>query len=249
MPGLTNSEIYTLVNRYIGVQGGYLGDFSYRTHAEFYLEFCDVAVDSYQLEGTTRHRFISILTNSQADIQAKILRGVLRKYPVGSSELRTQQRFDEIQAMIGRLEGAAPVTSPSPRITSDVVERAISDAETLLRTSGATSGVDRIHTALHGYLRAVCDEAGIPYGADSSLTDLFGLLRQSHPRLQQAVQHEPEVQRIVRSFGAVLDALNALRNRGSVAHPNPVFLANDEAFLAINAARTVLHYLDAKISG
>ncbi|MBE3037753.1 MAG: abortive infection family protein [Chloroflexi bacterium] len=238
-----------MVNRYIGVQGGYLGDFSYRTHAEFYLEFCDVDIDPNQYEGTTRQRFISILTNSEPDIQARILGGVLRKYPVGSSELRTQQRFDEIQAMIGRLEGAVAVTSPSPRITSDVVERAISDAETLLRASGATSGVDRIHTALHGYLRAVCDEAGITYGADSSLTDMFGLLRQLHPRLQQAVQHASEVQRIIRSFGVVLDALNALRNRGSVAHPNPVLLADDEAFLAINAARTVLHYLDAKISG
>lgn len=249
MAGLTNPEIYSVVNRYIGVRGGYLGDFSYRTHAEFYLEFCDVDVDPYQYSGTTRQRFITILAESGPDIQAKILRGVLKKYPVGSSELRTQQRFDEIQAMIGRLEGAAPVASPSPRITSAVVERAISDAETLLRNSGATSGVDRIHTALHGYLRAVCDESGITYGQESSLTELFRLLRQKHPKLQQAVQHAPEVDRIVKSFATVLDALNALRNRASLAHPNELLLKEDEALLTINAARTVLHYLDAKVSG
>jgi hypothetical protein len=249
MAGLTNPEIYTVVNRYIGVQGGYVGDFSYRTHAEFYLEFCDVDVDPYQYGGTTRQRFITILTESIPDIQAKILRGVLKKYPVGSSELRTRQRFDEIQGMIRRLEGAAPVASPSPRITSAVVERAISDAETLLRNSGATSGVDRIHTALHGYLRAVCDESGITYGQEPSLTELFRLLRQKHPKLQQAVQHAPEVDRIVKSFATVLDALNTLRNRASVAHPNPVLLKQDEALLTINAARTALHYLDAKVSG
>jgi hypothetical protein len=33
--GLTNGEVIQVVNRYIGVSGGYLGDFSYRTHAEF----------------------------------------------------------------------------------------------------------------------------------------------------------------------------------------------------------------------
>ena len=174
---------------------------------------------------------------------------MLRRYPAGSSELRTQQRFDEIQAMIGRLEGAALVASPSPRITSAVVDRAIGDAETLLRSSGATSGVDRIHTALHGYLRAVCDDAHISYTQDPSITELFRLLRQNHPRLQRAVQHSPEIDRIIRGFSSIVDALNTLRNRGSVAHPNPVLLEHDEALLAINAARTVLHYLDAKLSG
>ncbi len=67
--------------------------------------------------------------------------------------------FDEIEGYIGRLEGMEGVAAPSPAITSNVVDRAISDAETLIRTTGATSGVDRIHTALHGYLRAVCDDA------------------------------------------------------------------------------------------
>jgi hypothetical protein len=33
---LKNSDIYRLVNQYIGVSDGYLGDFSYRTHDEFY---------------------------------------------------------------------------------------------------------------------------------------------------------------------------------------------------------------------
>jgi hypothetical protein len=31
---LTPREVMKVVNRYIGVSGGYLGDFSYRTHAE-----------------------------------------------------------------------------------------------------------------------------------------------------------------------------------------------------------------------
>jgi hypothetical protein len=42
--------------------------------------------------------------------------------------------------------------------------------------------------------------------------------------------------------------LNPARNRGSIAHPNQEPLDFDEAMLFINAARTVLQYLDAKLT-
>jgi hypothetical protein len=37
-----------------------------------------------------------------------------------------------------------------------------------------------------------------------------------------------------------------MRNRASVAHPNPDLLDQDEAMLVINTGRTILGYLDAK---
>lgn len=36
MAKLSRQEIYKVVNDYIGVSQGYLGDFSYRSHEEFY---------------------------------------------------------------------------------------------------------------------------------------------------------------------------------------------------------------------
>ena len=248
MAGLTRPEIYTVVNRYIGVKDGYLGDFSYRTHTDFYPLFCDLDIDPNKYVGTTRERFIEILSTSTPDVQAAILRGVLKKYEPGSSELRTGARAQEIQSMIARLMETAPVSSPALRITSAVVDRAIADAETLLQSSGATSGVDRVHTALHGYLLLVCDEARITHSADPSLTDLYKLLRAQHPQLQALASHSAEVDRILKALAAAIDALNTLRNRGSVAHPNPALLEHDEAVLAINCTRTILHYLDAKLS-
>jgi hypothetical protein len=53
--------------------------------------------------------------------------------------------------------------------------------------------------------------------------------------------------RIVSSTASVVDALNVLRNNASIAHPNESLLEAAEAMLAINSARTLLHYLDAKI--
>ncbi len=54
---LTDAEITRVVNRYIGVSGGCLGlpdRFTYRTHADFYAEYCDLSVDLRPFEGTTR---------------------------------------------------------------------------------------------------------------------------------------------------------------------------------------------------
>ena len=45
---LSKREIMIVVNRYIGVEGGYLGDFSYRTHAEFYPLYCELDIDPYE---------------------------------------------------------------------------------------------------------------------------------------------------------------------------------------------------------
>lgn len=113
---------------------------------------------------------------------------------------------------------------------------------------GLLIAYDRIHTALHGYLLSVCDKASIAYGGDPSVTELFKLLRQHHSALQNLGPRAGEIEKILRAFRSVLDTLNPLRNRASVAHPNETLLDEDEAMLVINAARTFLHYLNAKVA-
>lgn len=248
---LTNQEIMRVVNRYIGVSGGYLGDFSYGTHAEFYPEYCDLDIDPNQFEGTTRERFIAILRSSMPDIQAKILRGVLQRFPHDAEnkpETRTQALHDDLLGIAQRLEGAPPVSTPTLAITSTTVELALNDAETLIQTNGATSGVDRLHTALHGYLRAVCESESILYDQSDSMNRLFRLIRQHHPKLQNLGPRAQEIERILQSFANIMDALNPIRNNASIAHPNATLLDGNEAILVINTARTLLHYLNAKLS-
>jgi hypothetical protein len=74
--GLTELHIKKLVNRYIGVEGGYLGDFSYRSHADFYVDL-DLDIDPSKFNGTSRERFIQILSESSPSVQAIILKGII----------------------------------------------------------------------------------------------------------------------------------------------------------------------------
>src|SRR6185436_5881614 len=80
--GLSRLEVNKVVNRYVGVNGGYLGNFSYQSHHDFYLEL-DLDIDPYNYTGTTRERFIQILSQSKAAVQARILDGILKRFPVG----------------------------------------------------------------------------------------------------------------------------------------------------------------------
>jgi hypothetical protein len=160
------------------------------------------------------------------------------------SELNNAIRFVVVDIA---QDDAEAVSTPRLEITSATVERALNDFETLASSKGGVvSGVDRIHTALHAYLETVCDDAGIQRNDDADITALFQLIRQQHPKLQK---HPPgvEAQRMLRALAQIVDALNPVRNRKSMAHPNEELLEEPEAMLAANSVKGLLHYLNTKL--
>lgn len=56
---------------------------------------------------------------------------------------------------------------------SEIVRRALEDADNLSRTSGPQSAVDRVHTAMHSYLLSLCADAGIEHGDHPTMNQLF----------------------------------------------------------------------------
>lgn len=138
------------------------------------------------------------------------------------------------------------VTTPALVITSAVVELALLDFETLTKAHGAVSGIDRVHTAPHGYLIAVCREASIAANESADITTLFNLIRQQHPKLQ-INPPGAEPQKILRGLAQIIDSMNPVRNHSSMAHPNEKLLEEPEAMLAANAIRSLLHYLNMRL--
>lgn len=239
-----------VVNLYIGVNGGYLGDFSYRTHAEFYPVFCDLDYDPDEIAGTTRSRFIEILKSAPPHHQARILRGVLERFPVeapGAPETRTRELRDTLAEWASSLEASGAIHAPELATRSEAAERALADVEALIESTGAPSAVDRVHTALHAYLEALCADSNIEHPRDSNITSLFKLLRQEHPGLQPTGPRAGDISTILRSTASILDALNPVRNRASGAHPNPEVLQPPEAMLVINLTRSLLHFINARL--
>lgn len=146
-------------------------------------------------------------------------------------------------------DAVEPVPHPELIGTSAAVERALDDAQHLMNTSGAISAVDRLHTALHGYLRQLCIEsrAATETEANGSAQELLGRLVRRHPMLVSTDPHADQVRTLLRCFGGIVESINQFRNNGSVAHPNANLLGQHEAMLAINSCRTVLHYISSKL--
>jgi hypothetical protein len=140
------------------------------------------------------------------------------------------------------------VAPPSLTITSTIVEEALNHPETLIGTHGAASGLDRVHTAFHGYLEYVCDKAGIVVKEDAGITDLFARLREEHPALVIAdPDSKRRIDQILRGMSRIVDALDPIRNQQTFAHPSANVLDDAEAMLAINLVRSMLRYLDSRL--
>ena len=135
------------------------------------------------------------------------------------------------------------ISPPDPVVWSaeSTVSRALSDAKILLGYSESSSAIDRVHTALHGYLLELCDGV-VQVEQDAPLPRLFKLLRQSHPALAPRGPRGADVTKILQSFAGAIDALSTIRNRASLAHANDL-LDEPEATIALNAVYTVFRYI------
>lgn len=249
---LTRKEIGRLVHNWIGVDGGYLGSFSYASHDRFWLEVCDTAISTAAFPGTTRACFEEPLFEASSKDQAAVLRAILEDYPPFDApdpahpKFRSDKLHHDILSWISRLETGTMSVEVGLLSASDTVQRALEDADNLMRTSGSQSAVDRVHTAMHGYLLSLCDDAGIAHGDRPTINRLFKALRAEHASLSDLGVRSEDVAKMLGSMAAILDALNPVRNNASMAHPNAALVGEAEAILVINTVRTLLTYLEAK---
>lgn len=243
---LASSDVHWIVNSYIGVGAGFLGDFSERTHREFYSAYCDLEVDADAAPGrTTRERFISILTAADARMQAAILRGIARRFPEGTEAMRTPDAFKHLASLLRRCSSDLSVATPDPVVSSAIVKQALADATVLLRDQGPASATDRIHTALHAYLQALCQRSELPAADGANVPQLFKCVRLHHPAFEGRPDGDPTI-KALQGLAQVIEGLNQARNHNSLAHPNEALLDRNDALLALNAANALIHYLDAK---
>ena len=247
-------EINLLVESYIGTASGYLNSFSYSIHERFYPIHCglDIDVPAYRARGlSTRRAFIQILKDAQPRDQAKIIRGVFDMIPPPDDDRdekskKEREIYKELMAVAVRLESDGQVDTPIILQTSETVYEALKDAEILLSSRGPKSAVDRAHTALHGYLKKVCEDRGEALPDNPSLTQIFKIIRENFVEFSTVIPYDNEAKRVFGSMASALDSLNTIRNRATLAHPNELLLDAPEAMLYINLSRAVLAYIESK---
>ncbi|MFA7286304.1 MAG: abortive infection family protein [Patescibacteria group bacterium] len=219
------AELLSLIPFSISEGSNYFGD-------DFYVLHATVPLDDYEEMGA--------LKTTQQDEEA-FMHVAYCISEVGGPFIRFICIYPEL------VDVPAPVSTPKPHNTTAVVDRALLDAENLLATNGPISAMDRAHTALHGYMKNLCEEMGVAETDNKSITEFFKILRTKHPAFTSEVTRSHDVDRVLKSFASILDAMNTFRNQSSLAHPNNSLLAEAEAMLVINSARSLLHYINQKM--
>lgn len=130
---------------------------------------------------------------------------------------------------------------------TEVVSKAISDAELFMSQGKYDSAFDRIHTAIHGYLRKVLDNKSVTYEESDTLSQLYSKLHTKISSEIGDVEIADLVKTILRSASGIIAAINDLRNRHSLSHPNEILLQKREAEFAISLTKTVTDYLNKVI--
>jgi Arc/MetJ-type ribon-helix-helix transcriptional regulator len=252
---LKHGEVLFVVNNYIVVVGGYLGmddgnlgRFTYQSLRDFFPEYCDVEFPLWPEGATTREAFIQITLSLTPPEQARVLRGILKRFPVTARAQFREQHIPQIKAIIERLEGIDLIHGGDLKSASEVVRAALQDAQALIESGGSARAVDRMHTALHGYLISICQSEEIEVGDQPTIGALLRAIRLNHPRFAELGTRSNEVTTILNSFGSIAGVLNPIRNNASPAHPNDELLEEPEAWLVINACRAIYLYLDKKLT-
>lgn len=128
---------------------------------------------------------------------------------------------------------------------SATVCKAIEDAEVFIREGHYDSAMDRIHTAFHGYLRALLDYHGVVYQSGDSLPSLYSQLHTCYEASIQPTDVAARVKTILRSAGGMVQTVNELRNNNTIAHPNEQLINKREAQLVIRLVNAVVDYIEA----
>ncbi|HEX6478511.1 MAG TPA: CHAT domain-containing protein [Ktedonobacteraceae bacterium] len=181
--GLSRKEIDRLVNFYIGVSGGYLGDFTYQTHAEFYPTYCGLDINPYEYEGTTRDRFITILSSLKPRDQARVLQGVIDRFPLGwkAPATRTEEERNKLLRIIQRLESGTSIPSRE--------REAMLTVKVLLLAANPSStdrlAIDEEMRAIEQKVRAAEHRDALVFQSNWAVRpdDLLQLLNQHRPQI------------------------------------------------------------------
>lgn len=154
------------------------------------------------------------------------------------------QLYTPVITLLGESDDSIVVDFSRIASRSDVVRKAVEDAEVFIRQGSYDSAVDRIHTAFHGYLEQLLAEHGANHTDNEGLSSLYTKLHSFYAQNIQPNDVGERIRTILRSAGGMVNAVNELRNNNTIAHPNGQLIQGREAQLVIRLVNAIVDYIE-----
>ncbi|MFN8383181.1 MAG: abortive infection family protein [Anaerolineales bacterium] len=260
MAKLTSVEKMTL-EKFLGMSGGYVLDFTNRSFQEFVLD--NVQIDIYKEKysydsGSKANRLRAFWDKEENFIVGKLIINLLDYWKaqklMNSAEITPaeQDLFNECEKIAERLSKELPIENIDVLLLKSEKQDfspLINSIKKSIENNQPEEAIDRLHTFAVKYVRDLCNRYGIDHDRNKPLHGMFGeyikyLKRDGHIESQMT-------ERILKSSIAIFEAFNDVRNNQSFAHDNKL-LNYDESVLIANNLFSTLKFIEAieiKIAG
>lgn len=247
MSDITGIEKLKL-ERAFNMGGGYVLGFSNRTFGEFFLDFfgIDIWDEKYNFNsGSKANRMRAFWKLEDNYLVGRVLRTILDNWSEFVGYGSPKEPPEEGIKIADRLLESAPVPDLAGIVSTvgdrsfDSLVRSVSDS---ISRNEPEAGLDRLHTFVVRYFRALCDFRGIESSRDKPLHSMVGEYVKA---LRSADGIESQMtERILKTSISVMEAFNDVRNNRSLAHDNEM-LSRDEALLIFNHVTNVVRFIQS----
>ena len=236
------------LERCLGMGDGYVLDFVDRTFREFVLDSVGLDIEHaryHYATGSKANRLRAFWRKEPNHVAGKLVSDLLVYRGAPAQDSEESGTYNECRQIAVRLQAAATVldiealTPSSASATFGLVAKEVREA---IDRNEPEVGIDRLHTFMVKYVRALCSERDIGTERTKPLHSLFG---EYVKRLGADGLIESEMtERILKSTISTLEAFNKVRNDRSLAHDNPV-LSRSESLLIFNHVASVVRFTAA----
>ena len=253
MANLTSIEKLKL-EKFFGMGGGYVLDFSNRTIQEFVAENSnrDIYDSKYEYgSGSKANRIRAFWDKEPGPVVGKLIVGMLEYWKAGKlmryEEITSaeQSLFDECLKISERIKHDSVVENIDalqPNVDDKNFQLLANSIKESIEKNEPETAIDRLHTFVVRFIRELCDRHSISYVKDTPLHSLFGGYIKF---LQENKLIESEMtERILKSSISVLEAFNGVRNNQSFAHDNTI-LNYHESILIFNDIANVVRFIES----
>jgi hypothetical protein len=227
---------------------GYVLDFSNRSFDEFVLDSVGKSIydAKYSTNGSSKaNRLRGFWTLEPSFVVGKLLVDLLQYVSEHGIKPENRAMFESARRAAERLlesQSVPEIDAINPNAVERDFEALAKSVRDAIERNQPETGLDRLHTFVSKYMKAICNRHSVVYSKEKPLHSLMG---EYVKRLKEKGHIESEMtERILKSSISTFEAFNHVRNDQSFAHDNPI-LNYDESLLIFNHVASVVRFLEA----